>query len=184
MYKSIELDTPPPSPTPLIDVVPLLEDNNLQAPIEKPQHRRTKSKKQRRKRSIVVSEPLQDYAVQDNPFDTVENVGMPLEFLSSNVQDENDVHDIDNSSKYTKYVEAVLADETCFCQISENVFVVNGWDIKRECNNAHLLIHNHLFSPNPCFLEFMVSRSVNKNWNGHCYCLHVPPCKGVRKMLP
>jgi hypothetical protein len=35
---------------------------------------------------------------------------------------------------YCRYVDAVLTDDAPFYQISKEMFIVSGWDIREECN--------------------------------------------------
>jgi hypothetical protein len=42
----------------------------------------------------------------------------------------------DDNSKYTTYVDAVLADDAAVYQIFQDLFVVSGWDVRKECNQV------------------------------------------------
>ena len=140
----IELDTPPPSPTPWITTIPSptigqtlrFDDSPVRNAPKKRQKRGNASRK--RKRSDPTSDLLvtecDAYDITDAARDTD---SYPLEMAIVNTEEIDEGPPVNNADQlYTGYVDAVLVDNAPFYQISRQVFVVSGWNVKEGCNSV------------------------------------------------
>ena len=61
----------------------------------------------------------------------------PLEMAIVNTEEIDEGPPVNNADQlYTGYVDAVLVDNAPFYQISRQVFVVSGWNVKEGCNSV------------------------------------------------
>ena len=145
----ILISTPPPSPTLWIAALAPPRELDVfrseEPPIHKKQKRRTRPKK--RKQTDPISEALPVVPVAEcDSSDMTEAAHNPDSYpgpLENPFLDMGDIvfTDSDRSADkgdqlYMRYVDAVLADDAPFCQVSAEVFVVSGWDIQEGCNNV------------------------------------------------
>jgi len=158
MDEFIELDTPPPSPLPWIDI-PLSPEKpvdsqleGIHTPVAKNRKRLTRPRNNKRRRressnSVAVHD---DNDALDCQWET--DVSIPLE---DGIAEDNPIGQLvdETDLSYVKFVEAVLADEAPFYQISKALYVVSGWDVRRECNNVR----------NSNRLSFVVDRTVEQS---------------------
>jgi hypothetical protein len=138
----IKLDTPPPSPIPWIKISQVSEAptdlslNEHKRPVKRARRGHTRKKNKRRidiapdclGQEIDVSLGM----IQDDSSLLHDNSNPNPPTLVREIY--QSVHNMD--SKYEKYLEAVLSDNAPFYQISGDLFIVSGWDIKKECNNV------------------------------------------------
>ena len=144
----INLGTPPPSPTGWINVIPPpKEPDLLQSTAHNKRKRRTGSKKRKRSDPITEALPVLPAAESDNIVEPTHNAdSYPPEDMNSNDlntaetrnNDQSTDNDDDRDDRYMQYVEAVLADDAPFYQISAEFFIVSGWDVREGCNNVRL----------------------------------------------
>jgi len=144
MDEFIELDTPPSSPLPWIDIPPSPEKpvdsllEGIHTPVAKNRKRLTGPRNNKRRRressnSVVVQDD--NHALESNFCQWETDVSIPLE--DGTAEDDPIGRLVDETDlSYVKFVKAVLADEAPFYQISKELFVVSGWDVRRECKNV------------------------------------------------
>jgi hypothetical protein len=74
---------------------------------------------------------------QDANSYAIENAFMDTEEIAS-TDDDPSVNLNQAGRLYAGYVEAVLADNAPFYQVSGQLFVVSGWNVQEGCNNVRL----------------------------------------------
>ena len=141
----INLRIPPPSPTGWINIIPPPEEPDPSQPFaHKKQKRHTRSKKRKRLDPITEALPVLPVAESDNVVEPTHtpNLHPPDDMVSSDFMTpetrNNDQSTEDDDDRYMQYVEAVLADDALFYQISADFFIVSGWDVREGCNNVRL----------------------------------------------
>ena len=148
----IELETPPPSPTlwigalspPTAAPIWRIEDSPVR---NQPVSRRIRRKKRKRSEPTSVLPEPESHAVglvettQDAESYSIVNAFMDTEEIAP-TDDDPPVNQADRL--YAGYVEAVLADNAPFYQISRQLFVVSGWNVQEGCNNVRWADLMHL----------------------------------------
>ena len=140
---SIKLDTPPPSPGPtlLINVLEAPEEPSSSLS-ERSRHQKRKKLRtgsRKRKRIEATSEPV---VVDNDASDWTDTAPDAELYIPDSILTHTDEttptdagHSRENTNHvYDRYVDAVLADDAPFYQISKEMFIVSRWDVREECN--------------------------------------------------
>jgi hypothetical protein len=138
---SIKLDTPPPSPVSWIDLSQPSESHTdlssylQKLPVKRARKGHKRSKNQRRRIDAAPDHPTQE---TNDSLGVVEDASLLLHENTNQASHDTEKHNsVENTdSKYGKYLDTVLTDNAPFYQISRDLFVVSGWDAKKECNNV------------------------------------------------
>jgi len=181
----INPSAPPPSPTRWIKVVPPPREHGP-SPLEGG----PASKKRKRRKKGNRSDPVLDALPSDvpmvemnHPVEPVNNNDYSAENTFSNILDNDSHHPVSAETRscnqlmhgdedhYMRYIDAVMADDAPFYQVSADIFVVSGWDVQERCNNVR---SSYLFSLRvksviPVSAESMVSSANDDNRHRrHC----------------
>jgi len=151
-HDTIEIDTPPPSPIPWIPSAPDITSEVICSPSKA--MRVGKPGRRKRKR-------------QDEPSTNVIDSEVPRAddgwiAIQESVGGTEEPEPTDDNSKYTTYVDAVLADDAAVYQIFQDLFVVSGWDVRKECNQVREMskgwYSSALIRPKNVWYHLQVSR--------------------------
>jgi len=137
--ETIELDTPPPSPTYIWEDDPSLAgtgDYQVSSPQKRPRAYTARSKKLKKARNDIL-DAVQCHAVGVELIGTPQEVDEPFIDMAASAWDPPSLHasDQDNGFQehphgYQEYVESVTADIAGVYLLNPNLFVVQGWDTR------------------------------------------------------
>ena len=174
---SIELDSPPPSPILVINVLAApAEPSSSPAERQNRKKRRTGSRKRKRldptSEHLVLENDASDWpeTAHDTDSNTPDNIVTHTDEIISvdTGHSRDDADDI-----YSRFIDAVLADDAPFYQITREMYVVSGWNVQEECNYVRpsQFVIEALIDVNHS--EYLVSSANHQDWSRshRCLCL-------------